>query len=125
MRSSSSLPRIPRFFVSFRYLLLNRAKYLIPNVFVVSFCLMTSTKISKAYQTTISAEAIRRLGLRPGQRVNQIVEDTRLILEPVEDADALAGSLGARKRVPSPSVEELKKSTRRGIARAGMKGMRE
>jgi len=42
---------------------------------------MTQTKISKAYQTTISAEAIRRLGLRPGQRVNQIVEGKRLILE--------------------------------------------
>ena len=49
---------------------------------------MKQTKISKAYQTTISAEAIRRLGLRPGQRVTQIVDGQRLILEPVEDVDA-------------------------------------
>ena len=56
--------------------------------------IMTQTKISKAYQTTISAEAIRVLGLRPGQRVNQIVDGKRLILELVEDVDALAGSLG-------------------------------
>lgn len=52
---------------------------------------MAQTKISKTYQTTILAEAIRLLGLRPGQRVNQIVEGKRLILELVEDVDALAG----------------------------------
>ena len=84
---------------------------------------MTSTKISKAFQTTISAEAIRILGLRPGQRVNQIVEGNRLILEPVEDATALAGSLGTGKR--SPSVEEIKKSARKGIAKAGTKGWKD
>ncbi len=88
-----------------------------------TFVLMTSTKISKAFQTTISAEAIRLLRLRPGQRVNQIVEGNRLVLEPVEDADALAGSLGPGKR--SPSVEELKKAARKGIAKAGRKGMEE
>ena len=84
---------------------------------------MTSTKISKAFQTTISAEAIRVLGLRPGQRVNQIVEGNRLILEPVEDADALAGSLGTGKR--APSVEEIKRTARKGVTNAGMKGIEE
>jgi len=80
----------------------------------VTLVKMTQTKISKAYQTTISAEAIRALGLRPGQRVNQIIDGNRLILEPVEDADALAGSLGKGKR--SHLVEEMKTAARSGIA---------
>jgi bifunctional DNA-binding transcriptional regulator/antitoxin component of YhaV-PrlF toxin-antitoxin module len=84
---------------------------------------MTQTKISKAYQTTISAEAIRMLGLRPGQRVNQIVEGKRLILEVVEDADALAGSLGKGRR--AHSVEEMKAAARTGITKAGSMGLEE
>lgn len=82
---------------------------------------MTRTKISKAFQTTISAEAIRMLGLRPGQRVNQIVEGKRLILEPVEDVDALAGSLGKGKR--ARSIEEMNAAARKGMARAGSAGL--
>ena len=84
---------------------------------------MTQTKISKAYQTTISAEAIRMLGLRPGQRVNQIVEGKRLILELVEDVDALAGSLGKGKG--THSIEEMNAGARKGIARAGAAGLGE
>jgi bifunctional DNA-binding transcriptional regulator/antitoxin component of YhaV-PrlF toxin-antitoxin module len=81
---------------------------------------MTQTKISKAFQTTISAEAIRRLGLRPGQRVNQIVDGNRLIMEPVEDVDALAGSLGKGSR--THSVDEIRASARKSITRAGTAG---
>jgi bifunctional DNA-binding transcriptional regulator/antitoxin component of YhaV-PrlF toxin-antitoxin module len=84
--------------------------------------IMTQTKISKAFQTTISAEAIRTLGLRPGQRVNQIVEGTRLVLEPVEDADALAGSL-RRGKQRAHSLEEIKAAARKGIAKAGRAGL--
>jgi bifunctional DNA-binding transcriptional regulator/antitoxin component of YhaV-PrlF toxin-antitoxin module len=84
---------------------------------------MTQTKISKAYQTTISAEAIRLLGLRPGQRVNQIVEGKRLILELVEDVDALAGSLGKGKR--THSIDEIKTAARKGITKAGAAGLEE
>ena len=82
---------------------------------------MTQTKISRAFQTTISAEAIRRLGLKPGQRVNQIVEGNRLVLEPVEDADALAGSLGRGKQ--KHSVDEIKAAARKGMAKAGAAGL--
>ncbi len=73
--------------------------------------------------TTISAEAIRRLGLRPGQRVNQIVEGKRLILELVEDADALAGSLGKGRR--GHSVDEMNAAGTKGIAKAGAAGLEE
>jgi bifunctional DNA-binding transcriptional regulator/antitoxin component of YhaV-PrlF toxin-antitoxin module len=82
---------------------------------------MRQTKISRAFQTTISEEAIRILGLRPGQRVNQIVEGNRLILEPVEGADALAGSLGKGKR--ARSIDEIKAAAREGIAKAGGSGL--
>jgi bifunctional DNA-binding transcriptional regulator/antitoxin component of YhaV-PrlF toxin-antitoxin module len=85
--------------------------------------MMTQTKISKAYQTTISAEAIRLLGLRPGQRVNQIVEGKRLIFEVVEDVNALAGSLGKGKRVHS--IDEIKAAARKGITQAGAAGLEE
>ena len=84
---------------------------------------MTQTKISKAYQTTISAEAIRLLGLRPGQRVNQIVEGKRLIFELVEDVDALAGSL-ARGKGEHP-IEEIKAAARKGVTKAGAAGLKE
>ncbi|MGO8701443.1 MAG: AbrB/MazE/SpoVT family DNA-binding domain-containing protein [Limisphaerales bacterium] len=82
---------------------------------------MTQTKISKAFQTTISAEAIRRLGLRPGQRVNQIVEGKRLILELVEDADALAGSLGKGKQ--AHPVEEMRAAGRKAMTKAAAAGL--
>jgi bifunctional DNA-binding transcriptional regulator/antitoxin component of YhaV-PrlF toxin-antitoxin module len=83
--------------------------------------LMTQTKISKAYQTTFSAEAIRALGLRPGQRVNQIVEGQRLVFEVVEDVDALAGSLGKGRK--APPIADIKAAARKGITKAGAAGL--
>ena len=82
---------------------------------------MTQTKISKAFQTTILAEAIRALGLRPGQRVNQIVEGKRLVIELVEDVDALAGSLG--RGHGTHGIEDLKAAARKGMAKAGQAGL--
>ena len=61
------------------------------------------------------------LGLRPGQRVNQIVDGKRLVLELVEDVDALAGSLGKGKR--AHSVAEMKAAARRVFAKAGAAGL--
>jgi hypothetical protein len=58
-----------------------------------------------------------------GQRVNQMVEGKRLILELVEDADALAGSLGKGKH--PHSVDEIKAAARKGLAKAGTAGLRE
>jgi len=61
--------------------------------------------------------------LRPGRRVNQIVEGNRLILELVEDVDALAGSLGKGKQ--GRSIAEMKAAARKGIAKAGAAGLEE
>ena len=63
------------------------------------------------------------LGLRPGQRVNQMVEGKRLIMELVEDADALAGSLWKGNR--AHSVDEMKTAGKKAIARAGAAGLGE
>ena len=63
------------------------------------------------------------LSLRPGQRVNQIVEGKRLILEPVEDVDALAGSLGKGSGIHS--VDDIKAAGRKGITEAGAAGLEE
>jgi hypothetical protein len=63
------------------------------------------------------------LGFRPGRRVNQIVDGNRLIMELVEDTDALAGSLGHGKR--ARSVEEMKAAGRKSIAKAAAAGLEE
>ena len=63
------------------------------------------------------------LGLRPGQRVNQIVEGKKLIMELVEDADALAGSLGKGKR--TRSINEIRAARKDAIAKAGAAALTE
>ena len=75
------------------------------------------TTISPAFQTTLAAEAVRALNLRPGMILSQTVEGTRLILEPLNDVDSLAGSLGiGRKPV---GIEKMKSGAKAAIARAG------
>lgn len=80
------------------------------------------TTISPAFQTTLAAEAVRALNLRPGMMLSQTVEGNRLILEPLHDVDSLAGSLGTGR--PSVSIEKMKPGARAAIARAGRKGLR-
>jgi hypothetical protein len=52
--------------------------------------------------------------------LSQTVEGKRLILEPLHDVDALAGSLG-QKRAPV-SLEKMSHGAKSAIARAGQKG---
>ena len=79
------------------------------------------TTISPAFQTTLAAEAVRALGLRPGMMLSQTVEGNRLILEPLHDVDALAGSLG-QNRTPV-SLERMNQGAKSALARAGQKGL--
>jgi bifunctional DNA-binding transcriptional regulator/antitoxin component of YhaV-PrlF toxin-antitoxin module len=81
----------------------------------------TQTTISPAFQTTLAAEAVRALGLRPGMMLSQTVEGNRLILEPLHDVDALAGSLG-QNRAPV-SLEKMNQGAKSALARAGQKGL--
>lgn len=78
--------------------------------------------ISPSYQTTISAEAIRKLNLRPGMRLTQTIEGNRLILEPLKDVEALAGALGGGKaRV---TTEEMNQAAIEGMVAAGRQGLK-
>jgi len=79
------------------------------------------TTISPAFQTTLAAEAVRALGLRPGMILSQTVEGNRLILEPLHDVDALAGSLGTG-RAPI-SNEKMKQGAKAAIAQSGRKAL--
>jgi bifunctional DNA-binding transcriptional regulator/antitoxin component of YhaV-PrlF toxin-antitoxin module len=77
--------------------------------------------ISPAFQTTISAEAIRRLNLRPGMRLTQTIEGNRLVLEPLMDIECLAGALsGGKERL---TTEEMNKAAIEGMVAAGLKGL--
>lgn len=80
------------------------------------------TTISPAFQTTLAAEAVRALGLRPGMILSQTVEGNRLILEPLHDVDSLAGSLGTGR--PSVSVEKMKRGAKAAISQAARKTLR-
>jgi len=75
------------------------------------------TTISPSFQTTLAAEAVRALSLRPGMILSQTVEGNRLILEPLHDVDSLAGSLGTGRT--AVSVEKMKQGAKAAIARAG------
>ena len=81
----------------------------------------TRTTISPAFQTTLAAEAVRALKLRPGMMLSQTVEGDRLILEPLHDVESLAGSLGCG-RVPV-SIDRLNAGTKAALAKAGRKGL--
>lgn len=80
------------------------------------------TTISPAFQTTLAAEAVRALNLRPGMILSQTVEGSRLILEPLHDVDSLAGSLGTG-RAPV-SIEKMKHGAKAAMAQAGRKALR-
>lgn len=80
------------------------------------------TTISSAFQTTLAAAAVRALKLRPGMKLSQTVEGNRLILEPLQDVDTLAGSLG-KGRAPV-SVEKMSRGAKAALAQAGRKGLR-
>lgn len=84
--------------------------------------IVTQTTISPAFQTTLAAEAVRALKLRPGMILSQTVEGNRLILEPLQDVDSLAGSLG-KGRAPV-SLEKMNQGAKKALAQAGRKGLR-
>ncbi len=75
------------------------------------------TTISPAFQTTLTAEAVRALGLKPGMKLSQTVEGNRLILEPLQDVDSLAGSLG-KGRAPV-SIDKMNQGAKAAMAKAG------
>ena len=79
------------------------------------------TTISPAFQTTLAAEAVRALKLRPGMMLSQTVEGHRLVLEPLHDVDSLAGSLG--KGRATVGIEKMSRGAKAALAHAGRKGL--
>ncbi len=53
--------------------------------------------------------------------LSQTVEGNRLVLEPLHDVDALAGSLG--KGRATVSIEKMTRGAKIALARAGRKGL--
>lgn len=80
------------------------------------------TTISPAFQTTLAAEAVRALNLRPGMILSQTVEGNRLILEPLHDVNSLAGSLGPGR--PAVSIEKMKQGAKAAMAQAARQALR-
>lgn len=66
---------------------------------------MVFTRLSRKHQTTISAEAVKQLGLAAGVRFRQWVEGNRIIMEPMPDAMSIFGSLRKRANEDSNSIE--------------------
>jgi bifunctional DNA-binding transcriptional regulator/antitoxin component of YhaV-PrlF toxin-antitoxin module len=87
----------------------------------VSRRISAQTTISPAFQTTLAAEAVRALGLRPGMILSQTVEGKRLILEPLGTVDTLAGSLGTG--TATVGIEKMKQGAKAAIAEAGRKAL--
>ena len=79
------------------------------------------TTISPAFQTTLAAEAVRALNLRPGMMLSQTVEGNRLVLEPLHDMESLAGSLGQGRA--TVGIEKMSRGAKTALAHAGRKGL--
>ena len=79
------------------------------------------TTISPAFQTTLAAEAVRALNLRPGMMLSQTVEGNRLILEPLHDVDSLAGSLPGSR---AGQRRKMNQGAKAALARVGGKALR-
>ena len=54
---------------------------------------MSAVTISPKYQVVIPKEIRERLGLEPGQRVEAIAYDDRIVLVPVRPVKSLRGAL--------------------------------
>ena len=87
----------------------------------VSRRISAQTTSSPAFQTTLAAEAVRALGLRPGMILSQTLEGNRLILEPLGTVDTLAGSLGTGHA--TVGIEKMKQGAKAAIAEAGRKAL--
>ncbi len=66
---------------------------------------MTLSTISPKNQTTLSAQHLKSLRLRPGARLRQWVEDGRIILEPIEDVSTAFGALKSKRPFVSIKAE--------------------
>jgi len=56
---------------------------------------MFFTVVSPKFQTTLGLETRKMLGLKPGTRLKQTVENGKVIIEPIDDVMTAFGSLAS------------------------------
>lgn len=74
---------------------------------------MTISTLSSKNQTTLGAELVKSLKLRPGMRLKQSVEGNRIVLEPLEDVGTAFGALKPKRRFRS--IAEETEGMERGV----------
>lgn len=85
---------------------------------------MFFTIVSPKYQMTLGMEIRRELGIKPGTRMKQVVENGRIILEPVGDIMESYGVFKAFAPDRVVSIQEETEAAERGIAEEAMQSMR-
>jgi hypothetical protein len=65
---------------------------------------MTISTLSPKNQTTLGIDLIRQLNLPAGSRFRHWIEDGKIVLEPIPDADSAYGSLKPKR--PFVSIED-------------------
>lgn len=85
---------------------------------------MFFTIVSPKYQLTLGMEIRKVLGIKPGTRLKQSVEDGRVIIEPVRDIMESYGVFKKFAPAKLASIQEETEAAERGMAEEAMKSMR-
>jgi bifunctional DNA-binding transcriptional regulator/antitoxin component of YhaV-PrlF toxin-antitoxin module len=75
---------------------------------------MIISTLSSKHQTTLNAKYVKSLGLHPGTRLKQWVENGRIILEPVGDIFSACGALKTNQKFTS--IEEETAAMEKAVA---------
>lgn len=67
---------------------------------------MWVSTLSSKNQTTVNADLVRLLGLRPGTRLQQWVEADRIVLVPLADISTAYGAFDGKRKVVERFEEE-------------------
>lgn len=85
---------------------------------------MQFTVVSSKYQTTLGSEVRSALGIRPGMRMKQTVEDGRIVLEPIGDVMTAYGVFKNYAKSPPATIAEETEAAERSMAEDSMKSTR-
>ena len=85
---------------------------------------MASCLVTRGGRITIPVEIRRELNIKEGDRVRFIRDGNGARIEPVGDVVAqTAGSLSKYRKVPAPTIAELKEAFERGVAEEVVESM--
>ncbi len=86
---------------------------------------MFFTIVSPKYQMTLGMEIRKALGIKPGTRIKQTVEEGRVISEPIRDIMESYGIFKKYAKGKPASIREETEAAERGMAEEAMKSMRD